>query len=390
MRKSFKFKLYNHQKRNENLLQQVRVAAGIYNHFLALNKRYFKIFGKSLSLYQAQKHLTKLKKLEKYSWMRKLGSQASQEVLERIDKGFKKFFRDLKSGIKTSPPKFKASRKYKSFTLKQAGYRLLEDNQIKIGKKVFKFWKSREIEGEIKTLTIKRDPVGDWFLIFSCEVEEFKPIKSSSKTGKIAGFDFGLTTFLTNQDDEEIKSELCLKKSLKELKKKSKALSRKKKGSNNRAKARLSLARLHRKVSNQRRDAHFKLAKDLAESHDLMFFEDLNMKWMMKTHGRKASDLGFAEFLSILEHQSKKYGALVHKIDRFYPSSHVCSKCLKKREKKLLLWERTWACTCGAGHKRDHNAAKNILREGASSLGLCDGKTELRSAVSNSRIPLLQ
>ena len=160
--------------------------------------------------------------------MRKLGSQTSQEVLERIDKGYKKFFRDLKAGIKTSPPKFKASRKYKSFTLKQAGYSLLKDNQIKIGKKVFKFWKSREIEGEIKTLTIKRDSVGDWYLIFSCEVKEFKPIKSNSKTGKIAGFDFGLATFLTNQDDEEIKSELCLNKSLKELKKKSTALSRKK------------------------------------------------------------------------------------------------------------------------------------------------------------------
>ena len=390
MRKSFKFKLYKSPKREKLLRKQVRVAAAIYNHFLALNKRYFKIYKKSLSLYQAQKHLTKLKKLEKYSWMKQLGSQAAQEVLERIDKGYKKFFQDLKSGVSTSPPKFKASRKYKSFTLKQAGYSLLGGNRIKIGKKVFKFSKSREIEGDIKTLTVKRDSVGDWFLVFSCELEDSIQ-KSNYKSGKIAGFDFGLKNFLTDHNGKLEPAPEPFRKSLKKLKKLSRKLSKKKRNSNNRRRARVGLARLHRKIANQRHDFHFWLARKLVSKYDVIFLEDLNLKGMSKLFGRKVSDLGFSDFVRILEYQCLKYGALLHKVDRFYPSSQTCSNCLKIKEPKLELWEREWECVeCGAVHDRDHNAAKNILREGASSLGLCGVKTELRSAASNSRIPLLQ
>lgn len=387
MRKSFKFKLYN-SKRNKELENQLHCAARTYNHFLALSKRYYRIFKKSLSSHKAKLHLTKLKRLEKFSWLRQLNSQTLQDVVERIEKGYKKFFDDLKTKKKTSPPKFKGRRRYKSFTLKQTGYKLLENNRIKIGKRVFKFFKSREIEGKIKTLTIKRDTVGDWFLVFSCELDASQQ-KVRARTGKSAGFDFGLKCFLIDNEGSKIESPLFLKGSMKELKKKSRCFSRKRKGSNNRRKARLDLARLHIKVYNQRRDFHFKLGKELTEKYDAMFFEDLTLKGMSRLWGRKMSDLGFGEFMIILDYQARKCGAVVHKIDKWYPSSQTCSTCLKKRETRLELSDRTWTCSCGASHDRDHNAAKNILREGASSLGLCGIKTNYKLAASNSRIPRL-
>jgi putative transposase len=373
--KTFKFKLYN-SKSNKILLRQVFIANRIYNHFLALNMRYYKIYKKHLFSYQACKHLTKLKRLEKFKWMRSLPSQSSQDVIERIDRGYKKFFKGLKSGIKTCPPKFKPRSKYRSFTLKQCGYKLLEGNRIRIGNKIFKFFKSRDIEGKVKRLTIKRDQVGDWFLFIVCEVGALVQ-KPNLETGKRAGFDFGLKTFLTDHNGETEQSPLFLKQSLKSLKNFGKRLSKKKKGSNNRGRAKVRLARLHRRVKNQRRDFHFKLARKLISKYDLIFLEDLNLKGMRKFWGRKISDLGFYSFVVILEYQCLKYGAQLYKIDRWYPSSQVCSSCLKVKKLKLELLERKWECVCGAVHNRDHNAAKNILREGASSLGLCGIKTEL-------------
>jgi putative transposase len=349
------------------------------------------MFGKTLSGNKASKHLTKLKSKPQYVWIKKLNSQTAQEVLQRIEKGYQKFFQDLKKRKKTSAPKFRPWRKYRSITFKQTGYKLFGNNQIKIGKKTFKFFKSRDIEGNIKTLTVKRDAVGDFFVVFSCEIEN-SSLKLRDKTGKMAAFDFGLKTFLIDQDNNKIEAPLFLAKSLKELKFKSKKFSRKKKGSNNRKKARVVLSRFHRKVGNQRTDFHFKLAKKLCEENDVLFFEDLTMTGMHRLWGRKVSDLANADFMTILEYQAAKSGSIVHKIDKWFPSTKTCSNCLKVREEKLELSERMWVCACGAAHNRDHNAAKNIFREGASSLGLCASKTYLfnrKEAGSNSRIPRL-
>ncbi|SCA62920.1 Uncharacterized protein SCG7109_AF_00040 [Chlamydiales bacterium SCGC AG-110-M15] len=296
-----------------------------------------------------------------------LGSQAIQDISDRIERGFQLFFRFLKSGRKVSPPSFRKRVKYKSFTLKQAGYKLLEGNQILIGKKLFKYHKSREIEGKIKTLTVKRDALGDIYLYFSCEVSD-EPI-NRVLSGKSVGFDFGLKSFLTLSDKDKIESPEFFKRSLKDLKNLSKAVSRKKKGSNNRRKARLELARMHKRVFNRRKDYQFKLAKDLAERYDCLFFEDLDMNEMKKKWGRKVSDLAFSSFLIILEYYCSKTGSKFHKIDRFYPSSKVCHCCDYKLD-KLSLQTREWICpNCKFHHDRDVNAAKNIYRVGASTLG---------------------
>ena len=159
------------------------------------------MLGKHLNMYKLMKHIAKLRKRIKY-WQQ-VGSQAVQDICQRIDKAYQLFFKQLRKG--TRPPSFKKTRKYKSFTLKQAGSKFLSGNKIRIGNRVYKFSKSREIKRRVKTLTVKRNNLGELFiLVVSDRVgESFAPV-----TGKIAGWDFGLRTFLTGSDHTSIESPL--------------------------------------------------------------------------------------------------------------------------------------------------------------------------------------
>lgn len=363
--KTYCFKLYQ-AKRNRKLHRQIKISGCIYNHCIALHKRYYRMFGKSLNAYRLQKHLTKLKAHEKYAFWNLVGSQAIQDIAQRIDKGYKLFFRNLKHKVKTAPPSFKKVKKYKSFTLKQAGYKYSGGNRIVIQKQEYKFHLSREIEGTIKTLTVKRDALGDVYLYFVCDQEEKNEVLA--RTGKSVGFDFGLKTFLQSSDGLSIEAPLFFKQNRNAIEKASRELSRKKKGSANRDRARRALARLHKKTANQRADFHFKLARNLSGEYATICIEDLNMKAMQKLWGRKISDLGFSEFVNVLEYQCSKTGSTVVKISRFYPSSKTCSHCGHVLD-ELPLKIRYWVCPeCGTAHDRDENAAVNILRVGASTL----------------------
>lgn len=374
--RTYKYKLYR-SKKNKHLHDQINISGVIWNHCIALHKRYYKLTGKMLNRYTLAKHITKLKKLPKHAYWNKVGSQAIQDVVERIDRSYTLFFRNIKKNIKASPPKFQKVRKYKSFTLKQAGWKLLGGNKIKIQGEIYKFSKSREIPADIKTVTVKRDRLGNLYLYFVVN-EDNRP-ENTILTGKSAGFDFGLKTFLTTSDEEEIHSPLFYQQSLAKLKTAQQALSRKVKFSGGWKKAQIVVARLYQGVVNRRRDWFFKLAHELTDRYDHLFFEDLNMKGMQAMWGKKIGDLARSEFVAILQFVAEKKGKTVAYIDRFYPSSKTCSDCgYIKRDMKLS--ERQWICPeCGCIHDRDHNAALNICREGASSLGLGDVRPVLQA-----------
>jgi len=369
MRKSFKFKLYK-SKSIKGLHRQINLASSIYNHLIALHKTYYRLFGKYPSKYEIQKHFTRYKKIKRFRYWNDLGSQTIQDIVERVDRAYRLFFKSLKRCEKRyRPPSFKKKSKYKSFTLKQCGYKLLDDNKIRIGNRVYKYSKSREIEGKIKTVTIKRDTLGDVYLFFSCDRVE-KPKIERTSTGKIEGFDFGLKTFLTSSTGEKIRSPQFFKIGSNRVKVASKIVSSKKKGSNNRRKAVLSFARVHRKIVNQRRDFHFKLTRRLALDFDVICIETLNIGAMKKLWGRKISDLGFSDFVLILQHMCNKLGSTLWQADQFYPSSKTCSYCGWINE-NLSLRDCIWTCQgCQTKHDRDQNAGMNLKREGASSLGL--------------------
>ncbi|MDI3534750.1 MAG: putative transposase [Thermosediminibacterales bacterium] len=362
--KTYCFKLYQ-SKRNRMLHKSIDIAGRIYNHLIALHKRYYRLYGKHLNVNKLMKHITKLKKQKRFAYWKLLGSQAIQDIAQRIDRSYKLFFENRRRNIKSAPPSFKKIKKYKSFTLKQAGYKLLDGNRIVIMGNVYKYFKSRDIEGKVKTLTVKRDSLEDIYIYLTCETEE---AVVESRSGKSVGLDFGLKKFLTASDGKIIESPLFFKQGMKEIRKLNKSLSRKKKGSNNYKRALLALARAYKKITNQRRDYYFKLAKKLAEEYAMICIEDLNIKAMQRLWGRKVSDLGHSQFVNILKYQCAKTGTTVVEIPRFYPSSKTCSDCGYVLD-DLPLNTRVWICPeCGSIHNRDLNAAINILRVGTSTL----------------------
>lgn len=363
--KTLKFKLYQ-SKRNRHLKRSINVAGVIYNHCIALHKRYYRMWGKHLNCSKLQSHIAKIRK-RKYFWQQ-VGSQAVQDICQRIERAYQLFFKHHKKGVR--PPNFKKVRRYKSFTLKQAGYKFLTGNRIKIGNRVYQYWNSRPIEGTVKTLTIKRTPLGELFIVVVVDSVEESEIKI--ETSRIAGFDFGLKTFLTCSDGSKIESPQFLKQSLSAIKKASHQHSKKRKGSANRERARLHLVRKHEDVVNRRSDWFWKLAHELTDKFDVLCFETLSLKGMQRLWGRKISDLAFGNFLQILEWVAKKKGKQVVFIDRWYPSSKTCSQCGHVL-KELDLLVRQWRCpSCQNVNDRDENAAINICAVGASTVKLGD------------------
>jgi putative transposase len=361
--KTLKFKLYSH-KRNRYLKQSINAAGVIYNHAIALHRRYYRMWGKHLNCAKLQAHIAKLRKRNPF-WQL-VGSQAVQDICQRIEKAYQLFFKHHKKGVKL--PGFKKIKKYKSFTLKQAGYKFLGGNRVKIGSRVYQFWNSRPIEGIVKTLTIKRTPLGELFMVVV--VDEGSEPEIEFATGKIAGFDFGLKTFLTCSDGSKIESPEFFKQGLNTIRKACKQLSRKQKASLRREQARKHLCRQYEKIANQRRDWFWKLAHELTDRFDVLCFETLNLKGMQRLWGRKINDLALGEFLLILEWVAKKKRKLVVFIDQWYPSSKTCAQCGHILE-SLDLSVRQWRCpSCQSVNGRDENASINIQTVGASMVGL--------------------
>lgn len=302
-------------------------------------------------------------------------------MIDRIDRAYRLFFANRKRGIKTAPPKFRKVKFYSSFTLKQTGYKLLGGNRIKIQGTIYKFSKSRDIPAGIKTVTVKRDNLGALYLYFVVD-EKISP-NDQPRTGNSAGFDFGLKVFLTTSRPEdtrnEIESPLYYQQAMAELKTAQQHLARKVKFSGGWRKARLVVTRIHQTVVNRRRDFFFKLAHELTDKYDHLFFEDLSMKGMKSLWGRKVGDLARSEFMGILSYVASTKGKVVHLIDRWFPSSKTCFDCGHVYQ-ELEISERRWVCPgCGIIHDRDLNAALNIQKVGASTFRLGDVRPEFRA-----------
>ena len=361
--KTYKFKMYSNHGNGE-LHKTIDGHADVWNHCVGLQRRYYSIYGKYISKFRLINHISKLKGLAKFAHWNQLPSQSLQDVAARIDKGYKAMFEARAAGKRWGRPRFKPRRKYRSFTLLQAGWQLLEGNHIRIGKRIYRYFKSREILGTPKRCTIKRDAVGDVYICVLTDYEDGDLNRLT--TGKIAGFDFGLKRYLTGHNGHDIESPEFFKRSINAIKRANRAHSRSKKKSKNRERARLDLARKHRKIERQREDFHWKLAHQLTDEYDEIRLEALNLRGMKALWGRKVSDLGFADFVKKLVYIAKKKGVKITFIDKWYPSSKTCSVCGTVNE-ALNLRDRTWQCNdCGTVHDRDRNAALNIFRVGAS------------------------
>jgi putative transposase len=379
IRKTFKYRMY-HNRRNKLLHQRIDIAGLIWNHMVALQRRYYRLTRKYADYYKMQKHLSKLRmKSNRFAHWRLVGSQAVQDLAERHDKAYQRFF-DWKrgEGRRHGRPRLKKVKKYSSFTLKQAGWKYEGGNRIVIHGATYPFSLSRPVEGTIKTVTIKRDDLAQLWVCFSV-VTELPVVEASA--GKIGGFDFGLKAFLTDHTGKEYHSPQFLKSELDEIARLNRELVRKQRGSNNRRKAKWRLAKAHQRIANKRRDAHWRLAHKLCAEFDLICLETLNIDGIKRMWGRKVSDLGFAEFVGILHQAAEKMGIEIVQVDQWLPTSKACASCGNLQE--MPLSERHFNCLdCGWSCNRDQNAALNIFAAGASAAGLGDVRREQVRAVS--------
>ena len=366
--RNYKYRLYRCDKKDRKLRHKLFVASLIWNHFVALQRRYYRLTGQYISLMTMNKHVLKLRRTSKFKLWKGLHSQCCQDVCKRLDDGYQRFFKKLAKGR----PKFRKARKYSSFTFPQSGY-TVKDNTVSIDGSVYKFVKHREMGDLVKTLTIKRDKVGRLWLVFSV-IE--KIVVGEASTGESGGFDFGLKRFLVNDSGKHYPNPLYFTQDLRKTRQLNQVLSRKLPGSKHYKRARRELAKHNAHIANKCRDHQFKLAHELCDGYDTLYFEDLNLQGMKALWGRKVSDLGFASFLTILSWVAFKRAKTVVKIDRFAPSTKTCSSCGTQHQ--LTLRDRTLSCPCGLVIDRDHNAAINIKVFGASKTYQTVGQPQVR------------
>lgn len=356
---TYTYKLYR-TKRTAKLDAMLREACFVWNHALALQKRYYSLYGKYVSCSKMKAHFAKR------ITRRLLHSQSAQEILERLDLSYQRFFKRLSR----RPPKFRKARDFSSIVYKQGGFKL--NGNILVVNSVrqhFQFSFSRPYEGKIRQIRIRRSRFGEYYLYVVTDAVAGSLAHRKTREGASVGMDFGLNTYLTLSDGTKIDNPLFLKQGLNELRRKSRALSRCAKGSNHRKARRMDLERCHEHIRNRREDWQWKTCHELCRRYSTICIEDLSLLGMTRLWGRKVNDLAFGLFVQKLEHVASKYGTEVVKVDRFYPSSKTCSVCQYVNE-HLSLRDRRWTCpSCGTNLDRDMNASVNILRRGIASSG---------------------
>lgn len=281
--------------------------------------------------------------------LKKIHSQVLQNVSDRLDKSFKSFFTRVKSGGKAGFPRFKSKERYDSFTFPQSGFRL-ERGRLKLSKIGWVDIKlHREIEGKVKTLTVKKTSSGKWFANFSVMKEiEVK----HERIDKCVGVDVGLESFYADSEGNKVENPRWLRKSEERLKFLQRRHSRKRKGSKNRKKSKLKVAKLHEKVVNQRNDFLHKESKKLAENYSLIAVEKLYIKNMVKNRylAKSINDAGWRRFLQFLSYKVEETGGRIVEVNAKSTSQYCI--CGNKVSKSLAV--RTHECKkCGLKIDRD-------------------------------------
>ena len=347
---NFKYRIT--EKDTEQLDELLITANCIWNYALMIQRKYYEWTGKYISCAKMCSYIAKKRKRNLY-WLR-LNSQSVQGIVQKLDESYQRFFK----GIQKRPPKFKNRFDDTSIVFKQCGYSI--ENDVFVFNKVgtYRFIKHRAYpKDKVKQVRLKRYN-NHFYVVITCDCV---PKSLARNCNGEVGIDFGLKTFITLDNGEKIESPRFLFKNIKKLRKLSKVVSRRKKGSNRRKKAVRKLANFHAHVVWQRDDWRWKLAHQLCKQYSIIKIEDLCLLGMKQLWGHKVSDIAIGEFVKKLTYVASKYSTQIIKVDRWFASSHICSVCGHKLDRKLGFNEREWQCpNCNVQLDRDINAAKNI------------------------------
>ena len=369
--KAYKFRLYPTEEQELFFAQSFGCVRKVYNLMLNDRKKAYEEVKNDSS--KKMVFPTPAKYKEEFPFLKEVDSLALANAQLNLDKAYKNFFRDKSVGF----PRFKSKKNpVQSYTTNnQNGTVALLDNKfIKLPKlkSLVRIQLHRQPKGIIKTATISRHSSGKYYISLLCKEE----VKELPKTNSAIGIDLGITDFAILSDSQKIDNNKFTSKMEKKLKREQRKLSRrallvKQKGINlfearNYQKQKRKVARLHEKVMNQRTDFLNKLSTEIIKNHDIICIEDLNTKGMLRNHklAKSISDVSWSSFVTKLQYKADWYGREIIKVDKWFPSSQICSECRHKDGKKSLKI-REWTCPiCHTHHDRDINASINILTEG--------------------------
>lgn len=372
LRRVYRFRMRPTKAQETALYRMAGARRFVYNWALDRRKRYYAEHGKGITAKQLSSEMTALKNQPDTLWLKEVDSQMLQQALKDVDRAFEAFFKK-----RSRFPQFR-SKKAGHFAFRVPQRVKIESGKVYIPKVGWvRIRQSREVEGNTKSATFKRDTIGHWYVAVTTEFE--MPDAEPPAPTNPVGVDLGLKDFLVLSNGERVPAPKFARKADKKLRRAQKDLSRKKPGSRRREKAKHRVARIHNKVSNQRSDFLHKLTTNLTREYDCICVEDLSTKGLAKTKlSRSILDAAFGEFLRQVEYKATWSFKRSVKVGRFFPSTKLCSECGVVNP-DLTLSDRTWLCSsCGAQHDRDLNAAGNILAEGIRLVAA--GQTETENA----------
>ncbi|MGL5880264.1 MAG: RNA-guided endonuclease InsQ/TnpB family protein [Xenococcaceae cyanobacterium] len=362
MFKVVKVRLYPNPKQQQQLTCTFGAARWWWNYALNKSIEAYKDTGKGLGQTTLNALLPPLKKAEETSWLGDCYSQVLQAATLNLTTAYKNFFA-LRAGF----PRFKSRRDKQSIQYPQ---------NVKVGNnfiilpkmnEAIKAKVHRTIEGEVKTVTVSLNPSGKYFASILFEVED--NLKNKNKPDGIVGVDLGIKHFAITFDGKKVskyENPKHFAKHERNLKRKQQKLSKKEKGSNSRYKYRIKVAKIHERVSNARTDFLHKLSTKLVRENQTVIVENLHVRGMVRNHklAKSISDCGWGIFVNFLSYKLERSEGKLIEIDRWFPSSKLCSSCFYQMD-KMPLEIREWTCpSCGTNHDRDGNASANIRAEG--------------------------
>jgi putative transposase len=364
VQKAFKYRFFPSDEQSAQLARTFGCARYVYNQALEFRSKSWQQENKSVGYHETASKLTEWKKETEKAFLSEVSSVVLQQSLLNLDTAFTNFFEK-----RAQYPKFKSRRARQSarYATNAFTYRGGRITLAKQSEPLDISW-SRPLpeDAKIVNLTVSRDTSGRYFVSILVETD-VKPLKKAEAE---AGIDVGIKTLATTSDGAKLENPRPLLRREKRLKKLQRRVSRKVKGSNNRKKAGLKVARLHARISDTRRDTLQKFTTKIIRENQAIYVEGLNVAGMVQNHSlaKHIADAAFGEIFRVLEYKAKWYGRTYLPLDRYFPSSKLCSTCGHLLE-ELPLTVREWDCpACGVHHDRDINAAKNIKKAGQSQL----------------------